>query len=281
MNPLLPVLPLPREGGSGKGNSYYTKAIFCPRCVNLDEQAGTKEDSPRGAAAEGTMFHQMAELYYKGASAEPHVIPISDVNWGDAITEARRVWASFIAKHPGVDHWGNVVAVEEKLPRNEEEAAAIKELMGVEYTLKPDLVVQLTIESLDRIKHLAPDLALPPAGSYILLDWKTKGKADADAPLLYAQSDQFASYVACWNAVDTRQANGTLVVEPISTKEVKFRYFFVSPPDETTMKVVRTKMANGAALVQTNAALGVAHGCRSYNRWCHHHPYVGGSCTRY
>lgn len=281
----LAILPMPRHGSSGTGNSYYTSAIFCPRKCTLDAEvaaAGGRVEQSSGSSAVGTIFHQLAELYYGGTESNPVAVPTGDLNWGDAIEEAKRLWASFTRRHPGQDFWGAIIGLELGYPLegNTEQAQIMQAVIGVPYTIRPDMIIRPTEASARRILE-ATGLVVEPDVLY-MLDWKTKGKADADAPLLYQQSDQFASYMMCWNALFPKDpVAGMIVVEPITTKEVKFRHFLISPPDADLQNVVRQKMANGATLVQTNATLGVAHNCRSYNRWCAHHPYVGGTCKRY
>ena len=282
MSNVLAVLPLPRHGSSGTGNSYYTGAIFCPRKTRLDEEAGEHKENTSGSSAVGTIFHQMAELYYSKSEDNPASVPTGDINWGEAIDEAKRVWSSFIRRHPGADFWGEIVGIEVEYPeqRNEDQAKTMQGVIGVPYTIRPDLIIKATEESAKRVLA-STELVLVPGGLY-MVDWKTKGKADGDAPLLYQQSDQFASYMMCWNALFSQTpVLGMIVVEPITTKEVKFRHFLISPPDTELQAVVRQKMAHGAALAKSDATLGVAHNCRAYNRWCSHHPYAGGSCKRY
>ena len=279
MTTALPVLPLPRHGSSGSGISYYSQVIKCPRKAALDvELAGTMPERTEGAAPVGTIVHQMDELYYGGVCANPAVIQVSDVNWGDAVSEARRLWEAYIKRFPGVNWWGNVIAVEEQYPVGQGQEVLVESVMGVTpFTVRIDRVIEVTTESSERIaKHT--DLGYIKPGVY-LYDRKTKGKADGDAQLVHFNSMQFAAYQMVYNACHpTDQALGMIVDEIISTKEVKFRQFLVTPPDEYQQRAVRSMITNAKALEKSNACFGVAYGCKDYNRFCPH--LTSGVCKR-
>lgn len=286
MNPLLPVLPLPRSGSSGAGISYYTQIIRCPRKVVLDRELKEPDDRADGAAAVGTMVHQLDELYYGGRSDNPLVIPISDVNWGNSIDEAKRCWGAYIKRFPGRDWWGEVLAVELRFPIDAagfeqeqlEQAALIAAAVGIDpFTIRIDRVIQVTKESALRIATNTELGALKP-GVY-LYDRKTKGKADGDAALMHAHSLQFYAYMMVYNAINQHEpCLGLVVDEIVTTKEPKFRQFLVTPPDERQQQVVRSMLKNAKALEKSDAALGVAFGCKEYNRFCPH--LLSGACTR-
>ena len=278
MNPLLPLLPLPRTGSSGAGISYYTKVIRCPRKARLDKEHSEQEKAD-GAAALGTVLHQMDELYYGGITDNPAALQISDVNWGDTITEARRCWAAYVAKFPGPDFWGEVIGTEMLFPQHYGQDPVVEAVIGsLPFTIRIDRVVRVTPESAKRIANATPDLGVLTPGVY-LMDRKTKGKQDGDAALMHMYSLQFASYLMIYNALHTEKALGMIVDELITTKEVKFRQFLVTPPDEQQQAVIRSMVANAKALEKTDAALGVSFACKEYNRFCPH--LLTGNCKRF
>ena len=278
MNPLLPVLPLPRTGSSGTGISYYTSIIRCPRKVNLDRELKNEDDRSNGAAAVGIVTHQLDELYYGEKTDNPLVLQISDVNWGDAISEARRCWEAYIKRYPGKYWWGRVVAVEDQYPKDEAEEALVAEVIGTTpFTTRIDRVIEVTAESSTRILSNT-DLGTLKPGIY-LYDRKTKGKQDGEAALTHANSVQFYAYMIVYNVIHPKNpCLGLIVDELITTKEVKFRQFLVTPPDEVQQRVVRALVANAKTLENSDAALGVAHGCKEYNRFCPH--LISGACQR-
>lgn len=278
-----PVLPLPRTGSSGTGISYYTQVIRCPRKARLDKEqkeAGVLDERTEGAAATGIMVHQMDELYYGGiVNGTPAAIPVGDVNWGDAISEARRVWEAYIKRYPGPDFWGEVIATEQLIPGHFGQDAAVNAVIGASpFTVRIDRVIRVTVES---AKRIAATTDLPPItpGVY-LFDRKTKGKADGDAALTYFNSIQFAAYMMVYNAVYPNEpCLGMIVDEAITTKEIKFRHFLVTPPDAGQQQAVQALIANAKVLEETDACLGVAYGCKEYNRVCPH--LTSGACRRY
>lgn len=283
MNSLQLVLPLPRSGSSGAGISYYTQIIRCPRKVVLDRELKEPDDRADGAAAVGTMVHQLDELYYGGRSDNPLVIPISDVNWGNSIEEAKRCWGAYIKRFPGRDWWGEVLAVEEQHPAEPFEGIAVEAdliaaAVGIDpFTIRIDRVIRVTEESAARIA-LNTELGALKPGVY-LYDRKTKGKADGDAALMHAHSLQFYAYMLVYNAINQHEpCLGLIVDEIVTTKEPKFRQFLVTPPDEQQQQVVRSMLKNAKALEKSDAALGVAFGCKEYNRFCPH--LLSGACTR-
>lgn len=266
------VIPAPQGGGSGTGFSHYRKVCKCPLKARHDKEVlldGPQPISTTGAAATGTVFHQMAELYY-GGEIDNAAVRCSDINWGESFDEARRLFSAFLHAHPGRNYWGEVVSVEE--------AFDVGDTVGFPLTARMDLVVRVE-EGHNRRLELTDvgETELEPG--YYIVDHKTRGRAGSDAGLMYPRDLQFNGYQMIYKMkYPDRDLKGMIANEVIGTKVVKFRKYLVPFPSEEEQNVVHNFLDIANNLDGSDLPLGLASGCKDYNRLCHH--LINGRCNR-
>jgi hypothetical protein len=184
-----------KTGGSGRGVSYWTVPAMCGRKRTLMTEHPTVDTIiDHTALNTGIYYHVLKEWFYSGRIPEGTVLdmdPVSDPEWGEAV----RLFNWSAAEYPR-DYWGQVVAVELKMPINEDHAQKVIEWVGHdESTGACDLVVKMSDADVSRI-NADRGIELPGPGIYII-DHKTSGarKSDTDAKAYYTSSMQSLKYM--------------------------------------------------------------------------------------
>lgn len=184
-----------KSGGSGRGVSYWTVPAMCGRKRALmTDNPDVDTIIDHTALNTGIYYHVLKQWFYEGRIPEGTVLdmdPIQDAEWGEAI----RLFNWSASEYPK-DYWGQVVAVELKMPINEEHAQKCIEWVGHdESTGACDLVVRMSDADVVRI-NADRNIELPGRGIYIV-DHKTSAarKGEADAKAYYTASMQCLKYM--------------------------------------------------------------------------------------
>jgi hypothetical protein len=256
---------LHNRGGSGTGISYYLTAMDCPMRGHLDQKRKEEnlqlEETGTLRRDAGTVFHDLAELYFTG---QRPVLEYDDV--GDetgAVLEGRRMFKEF-KKHFKPDHFGRVIGAEIQLPPDLSPGCdalglavagsakeAVEKAVGVApFTARIDLVVQTEREMMIDGMPLEP-------GVY-LVDHKTKKMRDSSAAYTYAHSPQAIAYQVAWNAaasyMNLPKCEGMIFNVVIGHKtmtENSFAQYFVGPPTDSQVSGLQKWLRNAKELAQT------------------------------
>lgn len=279
-----------KSGGSGRGVSYYKVGALCPRRTRLQQEekeekgklerdAGIPEDTFK--ADKGTVFHKLAEVWHTGK--EPGTLLVDDIGYEPAIAEGQRLFSTYKQYFPP-DFWGEVLGAETHLPGSCDDNCPSAEmdnktacrcsrfdreqillnLFGVTFTLRIDLIVNLTEADCKRIgsKTMIPASDLVP-GVY-LLDHKTADKVDNNAEMKYNFETQFPAYLMAFNQVfPEMQVKGMLVNRVVAHKPMRiadegprkpksFWQYLVPFPSETECTGIGSWLQSTESLIQTD-----------------------------
>lgn len=184
-----------RTGGSGRGVSYWSVPAMCGRKRRLmTDHPAVDTIGDHTALDTGIYYHALKEFWLKGKIPDGMAIdadPVQDMEWGEAL----RLF-NWHREYFDRDYWGAIVAVELKMPINEEHAQKVIEWIGHdESTGACDLVVKMSQADVDRVQ-LDRGIELNGPGIYIV-DHKTSStrKSEADAKANYTQSMQCLKYM--------------------------------------------------------------------------------------
>lgn len=142
----------------------------------------------------GIYYHALKEFWLKGQVPDGIAIdadPVQDMEWGEAL----RLF-EWHRQYFGRDYWGEIVAVELKMPINEVHLQKVVKWIGHdESTGACDLVVNMSREDVARIQT-DRGIELNGPGIYIV-DHKTSStrKSDSDAKANYTSSMQCLKYM--------------------------------------------------------------------------------------
>jgi hypothetical protein len=275
-----------RTGGSGRGVSYWAVPAMCGRKRRLmSEHPEVDPIVDRTALDLGTYYHFLKEIWLKGEMPEDVVIdadPVQDIEWGEAL----RLF-NWHREHFPRDYWGQIVAVELKMPASEDHAKMIKKHFGhEEVTGACDLVVLMSQDDIDRVE-LDRGIKLNGPGIYII-DHKTSGsrRSEMDARSNYTSSMQCLMYMFLLNLAFSQPVKGMIFDVLVKHKNLR-RYdegkngssvqTFAAFPREEDGDVVKAAMAYGRLQREQNFANPFA--CYDYGREC---VYLSrGLCGRY
>lgn len=290
MSDLLPIIQASPIGGSTHGLSKLRNAIFCGRKANLDAESfeAYKEEhgvnmslEGEGPAYIGSVAHALLEAYHKG-ELDRQAIHIQDINVDSDLYEGVRIFSEY-TKHFGPEFYGEVLEVEV------EHAAREGLTGGVPYTIKPDLVVRATEESVARVEERFPTVLLDPGKVYII-DHKTKKQTGITKdPIQYPEDPQFNLYPIVWQDLHPTEEVGGMIANcmvrhkpmKLFNKDGTLKSFYavqVPYPDPETHLAMRSILKAGWEALQRNECTGIFAGCVSYGRMCSH--LTNGSCSR-
>lgn len=184
-----------RTGGSGRGVSYWTVPAMCGRKRRLmTEQPDIDTIGDHTALDTGIYYHALKEWFYLGKIPDGTAIdldPVQDMEWGEALRLFNWHREQFDRAY-----WGEIVAVELKMPINEAHKEKVVDWIGHdESTGACDLVVKMSAEDVSRIQE---DRAIELNGPGIyIVDHKTAAtrKSDTDARANYTSSMQCLKYM--------------------------------------------------------------------------------------
>jgi hypothetical protein len=178
-------------GGSGRGGSFWTMAATCGRRANNYLRNGNTMDTrPPSWAVIGTAYHLLQEHIMKGVPMNlDYVEAINDRDLQTAFL-LHRAWREYY----GIGYWGTTLSTEQVYPKTEEGTARVLEFFsGQTYQIKPDAVVDMTMEDVARVRDR---VHLPGPGRYII-DFKTA--ADANDVAKYVTGLQTLAYPFIYN----------------------------------------------------------------------------------
>lgn len=264
-----------RTGGSGRGVSYWVVPAMCGRKRRLmSEHPEVDPIVDRSALDLGTYYHFLKEIWLKGEMPEDVVIdadPVQDLEWGEAL----RLFNWHRDYFPR-DYWGQIVAVELKLPASEDHAKKIEQEFGhEEVTGACDLIVSMTEADVQRVE-LDRGVKLNGPGIYIV-DHKTSGnrRSDMDARSNYTASMQCLTYMYLLNLAFGKPVKGMIFDVLVKHKNLR-RYdeprggssvqTFVAFPREEDGNVVKSALALAKHQREENRANPFA--CYEYGREC-------------
>lgn len=193
--PLLLYPQVQRTGGSGRGMSYWTVPAMCGRKrVLMSEHPKVDTIGDSTALDTGIYYHFLKESFYKGHVSHDTAIsmePIQDAEWGEAI----RLF-DFSRTHFPADYFGQIVAVELRMPINDNHRIKIEEWLGdVEATGAIDLITNMSAADVKRVEE-DRGIELNGPGIYIV-DHKTAGarKDEMGGRANYTTSMQCLTYM--------------------------------------------------------------------------------------
>lgn len=275
-----------RTGGSGRGVSYWSVPAMCGRKRRLmSEHPDVDPIFDRTALDLGTYYHFLKEMWLKGEMPEGVCLdadPVQDIEWGEAL----RLF-NWHRQYFHREYWGAIVAVELKMPVNEDHAKAIEDYFGHgEVTGACDLVTRMSQADVERIE-LEREVKLNGPGIYIV-DHKTSGarKSEMDGRSTYTASMQCLTYMHMLNLAFNEPVKG--MIFDVLVKHKTLRRFdegrngssvqtFVAIPREEDGSVVKAAMAY--ARHQRDANFANPFACYDYGREC---VYLSrGLCGRY
>ncbi len=190
------------EGGSGRGLTFWSDAAECGKraLYNEERRARWREDpstippfdpDKKTAFAVGGVYHKLHELWAKGKLDDELIGaagPFYDASGALA-------WHLFMGwrEHWPKDFWGKDVAIEQTLPVGDYAEREISAELGEVVNAKPDRVVWLEEEELERARQRCPELI---SRGYYMLDHKTTG-GDYDE-IYYREGLQNYWYPVAW-----------------------------------------------------------------------------------
>lgn len=264
-----------RTGGSGRGVSYWSVPAMCGRKRRLmTEHADVDTIVDHTALNTGVYYHYLKEIWLKGRVPDDQVIdmdPVQDAEWGEAV----RLFNWHREEFPR-NYWGEIVAVELKLPINDEHKQKVIEWIGHdESTGACDLVVKMSAADVLRISE-DRDIELPGPGIYII-DHKTSGarKSDTDAKANYTSSMQCLKYMHMLSLAFNEPVRGMVFDVLIKHKTLRrvadgrsgsSVQTFVATPRAENARIVKAAIAYG--MHQREHDLANPFACYDYGREC-------------
>lgn len=211
------VLQSQPSSGSGRGVSYWSKAMQCGRMANLSEARKidmtleeqlevSRTDKVIGRIA-GTYFHALQEAWHTGKMPEGTVVEADefDLNFHEAL----RCLTAYQGAWPK-DYFGTTLGCEVKFPRNAEESAWLREQLGEDFTFRVDRLIELTDAQAENINRTRNG-DLPGGGRYIL-DYKLLYNHQAKDSWDYTEGLQALAYPSIYNVLHERFGYGAPVV---------------------------------------------------------------------
>jgi hypothetical protein len=201
------------------------------------------------------LFHAVLDTYYTKGTANI-VLELDDVELDEASKEAMRLFHGYASRFPPTG-FGKVIGSELQIPKDDNEAVRIQEFLGVPFTARLDLVVELSSSDIQALVERRPELAGIEPGIYIV-DHKTSGRRGADDPIKYRISTQFIGYQALWNHLNPdRPCKGMIancVVRHKKLVDASFYSVLVPPPTHEQILGLKTFLQHTKVLMTTNMA---------------------------
>jgi hypothetical protein len=222
----------------------------------------------------GIYYHFLKECFYNGTVRQDTAIdldPIQDAEWGEAI----RLF-DFSRSFFPVDYFGEIVAVELKMPINDTHRDTVAEVLGsTELTGAIDLVTKMSADDVARIEE-DRGIELNGPGIYII-DHKTSAarKSEMDGRSNYTASMQCLTYMTMLGLAFNEPIQGmifdVLVKHKVLRRHDKSRagssvQTFFAKPHREDAKVVKAAIASATA--QREAGLANPFACYDRGREC-------------
>lgn len=286
------LIPKPdAEGGSGKGCSYWTSFLECPRAYQLDRRAersslpvindgpapvGSSGGYPAGYdSSVGSLVHKLLEIYYTN-SQEDYVLEFIDGPENPAWEEALKIFSAYRDLYPPTE-LGEVIAAEQLF------RSTNQDLFGVpEFTGKLDLIVKIDDEAAEILMDTRPWLGFLDPGIYIV-DHKTKKQKKKTLRSEARWSLQFTAYQMLYQErfpdLPLQGLIGNYIFrhkEP--TPDRSYKSFWFPPPDKRRQRWAKRILSK---CYQMKQQFGEDYAnpawCFIYYG-CDHHKERGGPC---
>lgn len=280
-----PILHTLASKGSGTGIGYYTAfAAGCPLSAALYNSDDRTFMDEKSGAAIGTIGHAFQELHWK-RQLDPNAQPSVAVEFTQHIAEenlveAERLFRYFRSIIPEPDGLGTVVDVEATfpVPEDDAQAAVLHWLFEVPFTMRVDLITDLTEQHITRLKKKAVGwdghLGILRPGRW-LWDYKHYSRRESNLLDKTLGSIQYAAYIESYNALVEEQAlagppvNGLIQCAIFTTKQPDIRMTVVPPPSAELFEAVERLVSLGAERAKTpDLTVPSDNNCFSYGKIC-------------
>lgn len=258
------------DGASSLGISHYSSFGHCPYRATRNSQNPNSHQHTDGTA-EGTILHAYSDLYYQGVAFEPGQVEFNHPFTKEQYDESARVWRKYQDKFAH-DEW-TVIASEKYLG-----GPALLETMGVDFTAKLDLVVEISGLQAEYLQKSRSEEIRP--GRYGV-DHKFLKQTPTNLEFKYPNSLQFVGYHTAWNACyPDLKLDGFLVNVVIKNKEPKFITLVLDPPGPEQIMALKSSLKWWKYLkdnhpYQTNP---LEDNCFPYSKPCYY--FANGECDR-
>lgn len=255
---------------SGRGISYWAKAMHCGRLANLSEQRKLDlalEDQTEALHSErvigkiaGGYFHALQEAWHSGRLSGPFEDDCSefDIHFHEAV-RCFKVYQKFWHK----EYFGKTLGCEITFPRNEVEAAWLKEQFGQDFTFRVDRLIELSEADMVLI-NITRNAELASPGRYILdykLLYSTQGKDTWE----YTEGLQALAYPTVYNMLHEKFDYGAPVngmIFDVTTRSTRLEAnwgtknfaLYVARPNPWLPAMLSSAMLQAAANVEANRA---------------------------
>lgn len=276
MSTITPILHTIGSKGSGTGHSFYSGFNSCPTnaaLYNTDERNFLDEKSGMGL---GTIGHAFLELHWKGKlkTAPTVAVEFSQLVDEENRVNAERCFTYFRQTLSEDDALGTIVGVEPLYPEDEQDAAILQGLFGVPFTFKPDLVTDLGVKQLARLRKKNVkwygQLGILKPGRW-LWDYKHFGRRESNLLDKALGSTQYASYIEAYNALHPKKpCLGMIQITIFTTKETEIWMTVIPPPTPALWGATQIVVRRGHRLSQVRPleVVPTESNCFSYGGIC-------------
>lgn len=265
---LYQIVQSKKSTGSGRGASFYEVAANCGRSLNLkmrhpdlwssDDDDGTSL-TPTGrrkcnALRAGTFFHTLQELWRNQTLPADLVLDATEMVDYD-FELALRAFRNYRARFgDNIHNLGTVVATEEKYPADPAQAAMLKQVLGLDFTMRFDLLTYVSREDAERISS-EREVAITP-GRW-LVDYKLVASISEKTYWKYAASFQGLVYPVVYNLCNPQApVEGIMydITARVQKAEPKHFALYTAITTEDSLEIVKTGLNYAKELLDSNRA---------------------------
>lgn len=263
------------SGGSGRGLSFWSEAAKCgKRALLYEERRAHWDDDPssvpafdpdkKSAFAVGSVYHKLHEMWAQGQLSDDllaRVPPIYDAS----VALGLHLFLGWRAHFP-VNFWGQDVAIELTLPLGEWAENTMKHELGAVVNAKPDRVVYMDREALERVNQRHPEIRRE---GFYMVDFKTTG-ADYDS-IYYREGLQNYWYPVAWELDNPdkplegfvydliRKPNPRAKDQTITRDNFPTPVFIPHRPRDLSFQTVKGLIAQGRANLERSREKGLGN----------------------
>ena len=270
-----PILHTIASKGSGTGHGYYGSFNSCPvnaALYNSDERTFLDEKS---GANLGTIAHALMELHWKKKISGQNLVAVefSQLVSEENRTAAERCFNFFREVFPEDDALGDVAEVEPTYPEDEAQAMMLKDLFGVPFTFKPDLVTNVSKRQLDRLRKKKVtwmgQLGVLKPGRW-MWDYKHYSRRESNLLDRTLGSTQYAAYIEAYNTVNKKKVEGVIQLTNFTTKDQEIWLTVVPPPSPSLFGAAQAVIRRGhrLSLVRPLETVPTESNCFAYGGIC-------------
>lgn len=285
------------SGGSGRGMSFYTSYMACPRKVVLDQLHEPAQVIRNDGAGVGTLYHAYLDLFH---GDEVKLDKFNDVEFTgidveiEAQLEAWRLF-SWYKNRFRPDVFGDVIYNERKFPETDKQAILMAETVGADklsdskaskdvplFTGQFDLTTQVRAKHIDewKRKKFISDFRGVEEGFYIV-DHKSDRSFRKTIFDEYMYRLQFDAYKMIFEALFPNVYLAGLIASVI-IKNKEPKYLFVNNEggsSETGRKAVREFFNSVHYQMVHRPEQANPNNCFAWFKMCHH--LKSGRCARF